>query len=65
MQELVELELLESYLPTMMPREEVEKIVAEAVVETGAASIKDMKKVMAAVRRLLRLFVFVCVPRVC
>ncbi len=40
---------MESYLPTMMSRDEVEKIVSEAVVETGAASIKDMKKVMTVV----------------
>eukprot|EP00798_Chlamydomonas_sp_ICE-L_P011251 gene11251-18876_t len=48
-EEQVELDLLESYLPTMLDADEVEKLVDEAIAETGATSIKNMKPVMSAV----------------
>ena len=44
-----EMELLMEYLPAQLTREELEAIVKEAVTETGAQSVKDMGKVMAAV----------------
>ena len=44
-----EMDVLMEYLPAQLTREELEKIVAEAVKETGASSMKDMGKVMAAV----------------
>lgn len=44
-----EMELLMEYLPAQLTREELEAIVKEAVSETGAQSVKDMGKVMAAV----------------
>lgn len=44
-----EMELLMEYLPSQLTREELEAIVKEAVAETGAQSVKDMGKVMAAV----------------
>jgi len=42
----VEIELLERYLPPAMTTEQVEALVREAIVETGAASAQDMGKVM-------------------
>lgn len=44
-----EMELLMEYLPAQLTREELEAIVKEAVTKTGAQSVKDMGKVMAAV----------------
>ncbi len=44
-----EMELLMEYLPAQLTHEELEAIVKEAVESTGAASVKDMGKVMAAV----------------
>ena len=37
-----------NYLPPQLSVEELGKIVAEAIVETGAAGVKDMGKVMKA-----------------
>lgn len=47
--ESTELKVLETYLPAQMSREQIEKIVAEVVAETGAKTIKDMGTVMKAV----------------
>lgn len=44
-----EIKILESYLPSQMSYEEVEKIVIETIKEIDASSIKDMGKVMSAV----------------
>jgi hypothetical protein len=44
-----EMELLMEYLPAQLTHEELEAIVKEAVEATGATSVKDMGKVMAAV----------------
>ncbi len=44
-----EMELLMEYLPAQLSHEELEAIVKEAVEATGATTIKDMGKVMAAV----------------
>lgn len=44
-----EMDVLMEYLPQQLTREELEAIVKEAVSETGASSMKDMGKVMAAV----------------
>ncbi len=44
-----EMAILMEYLPAQLTHEELEQIVKEAVNETGASSIKDMGKVMAAV----------------
>ena len=43
-----EIELLEVYLPKQMGEEEVKKLVAEAVEQTGASTAADMGKVMGA-----------------
>ena len=39
---------IEAYLPKAATREEIEQAVAEAIVESGAASMKDMGSVMKA-----------------
>ena len=44
-----EVEVLKSYLPKQLSEEEIEKIVEEAIKETGAQSVRDMGKVMKAV----------------
>lgn len=44
-----EMDVLMEYLPAQLSREELEKIVSEAIEKTGASSMKDMGKVMAAV----------------
>ena len=43
------MDVLMEYLPQQLTREELEKIVADAVAETGASTMKDMGKIMAAV----------------
>ena len=47
--EAAEVAVLEEYLPPAATAEEIEAAVAAAVAETGAASAKDMGKVMKAV----------------
>ncbi len=44
-----EIDVLLKYLPQQLTEEELEVIVRQAVQETGAASIKDMGKIMQAV----------------
>jgi uncharacterized protein YqeY len=48
--ESAELQLLQSYLPAQLSDAEVDAIIDEAIRASGAASMKDMGKVMAAVR---------------
>ena len=49
-----EIEILLSYLPEQLSEEEIAQIVAEAIAETGAASIKEMGKVMGIVNPKLK-----------
>lgn len=44
-----EIEILLQYLPKQLSEEELEVFVREAIKESGAASVKDMGKVMQAV----------------
>ena len=44
-----EMDVLMDYLPKQLTREELEVIVKEAIDSTGASSMKDMGKIMAAV----------------
>lgn len=44
-----EIEILVAYLPAQLTKEELEVIVANAIAETGATSMKDMGKIMATV----------------
>lgn len=48
--ELSEVALLQTYMPEPLSQAEVEALVAAAMAETGAASVKDMGKVMALVK---------------
>lgn len=41
-----EIEILSEYLPKQLSNEEIEKIVKEVIITTGASNIKDMGKVM-------------------
>ena len=49
-----EMDVLMGYLPTQLSYEEIEKIVKDAVEKTGASSMKDMGKIMAAVMPLTK-----------
>ena len=49
-----ELEILQAFLPAQLSAEEVAAIVKEAIAETGALSMQDMGKVMAAVMGKLK-----------
>jgi hypothetical protein len=46
--EKAELEILSAYLPAQMGEEEIRKLVADAIVKTGAKDAKDMGKLMGA-----------------
>jgi uncharacterized protein YqeY len=48
--EEAEIAVIESYLPKQMDAAAMEAAVAEAIAQSGAASIKDMGKVMAALK---------------
>jgi uncharacterized protein len=48
--ETAEIGLLQGYLPAQMSDAEIEAVIAEAIAATGAASIKDMGKVMGLVK---------------
>lgn len=49
-QEQFEINVIQEYLPQALSDEELAALVAEAVATTGAASVKDMGKVMAWVK---------------
>lgn len=49
-QESYEIDIIQEYLPQALSEEEVDNIVKQAIEKTGAASIKDMGKVMGIVR---------------
>ena len=48
--EQAEMTVLQGYLPAQLSAAELDGLIAEAIAATGAASIKDMGKVMAAVK---------------
>jgi uncharacterized protein YqeY len=48
--ESAEIGILQTYLPAQMSDAEIDALIAEAIASTGAASIKDMGKVMGAVK---------------
>ena len=52
--EINELEIIKKYLPEELGAEEVEKIVGKAIAATGAASVKDIGKVMAEAMKELK-----------
>ncbi|MFZ5751165.1 MAG: GatB/YqeY domain-containing protein [Pseudomonadota bacterium] len=48
--ELAEIGVIEEFLPRQLSPEEVEAAIAAAIAETGATGIRDMGKVMAALK---------------
>jgi hypothetical protein len=48
--EKAEIALLQAYLPAQLSESEVDALIKEAIAATGAASVKDMGKVMGAVK---------------
>jgi uncharacterized protein YqeY len=48
--ETAEIAVLQPYLPAQLSDAELDVIIAEAIASTGAASIKDMGKVMGVVK---------------
>ncbi len=48
--EEAELKLLAAYLPAQLSEAELDALISAAIASTGAASIKDMGKVMAAIK---------------
>jgi len=48
--ETAEIAILQTYLPAQMSDAEIDALIAEAIASTGATSIKDMGKVMGAVK---------------
>ena len=48
-QEEYELEILEEFMPEPLSEDDVERIVDDAIAETGATNIRDMGRVMADV----------------
>ncbi len=49
-QEEAEIEVIQSFLPTQMTKQEIEKAVDAVIVEMGADNLRDMGRVMAALR---------------
>ena len=45
-----EIEVIEAYLPEQLSEEDLDQLVDEAIATTGAEGIRDMGKVMAAVK---------------
>jgi uncharacterized protein YqeY len=48
--ETAEIVILQPYLPAQLGEAELDALIAEAIATTGAASIKDMGKVMGVVK---------------
>ena len=51
--EKAEIEILSGYMPAQMSEADVEKLVQSTISETGASGVKDMGKVMAALKAKL------------
>jgi len=49
-QEAFEISIIESYLPEPLAQDELEKLIDDAIKNTGAASMKDMGRVMGALK---------------
>jgi uncharacterized protein YqeY len=48
--ETAELAIIQAYLPAQLSESELDALIAEAIASTGAATIKDMGKVMGVVK---------------
>ena len=53
-QEAFEIEVLQDYLPQQLDAAEIESMVAQAISESGAASMRDMGKVMGVLKPKLQ-----------
>lgn len=51
--EKFEVTVLQTYLPQQLTEDEVKAILEQVVLDTGAAGVKDMGKVMAAIKPLV------------
>jgi len=51
--EKAEIDVIETYLPQAVSPDEIEQVVAAAIAETGATSMRDMGKVMKAAQAAL------------
>ncbi|MEQ6342489.1 MAG: GatB/YqeY domain-containing protein [Gammaproteobacteria bacterium] len=49
-QEAFEIGLIQEYLPVQLGEEEIDTLIGEAITASGAASAKDMGKIMAALK---------------
>ena len=49
-QESFEIEVLQAYMPEALSEEEIDAMIAEAIAGTGAASLRDMGKVMGQLK---------------
>jgi hypothetical protein len=54
LKEKAEMDILAVYLPEQMSEAEIRKIVSEAIVKTGASSVKEMGRVMAFIMPLVK-----------
>lgn len=52
--ELAEIVLLQAYLPEPLSEAELDALIEGALAETGAASIKDMGRIMAALKPVIQ-----------
>ena len=52
--EKAEMDILSVYLPEQLSEEVVRKIVSDAIVKTGAGSVKEMGRVMSAIMPLVK-----------
>jgi uncharacterized protein YqeY len=48
--EAAEITLLQGYLPSQLSASEIDALISDAIAATGAASVKDMGKVMAIIK---------------
>ena len=48
--ESAEIALLQTYLPAQLTGAEIDALIAEAIAATGAASVKDMGKIMGIIK---------------
>ena len=52
-QEQSEIEVIQTFMPQALSDEEIETIINDAITASGAASVKDMGKVMGIVKPLM------------
>jgi uncharacterized protein YqeY len=53
-QEAFEIEILQGYMPAALSESEISELVDAAILETGASSMKDMGKIMGALKPKLQ-----------